>query len=465
MPKKDKNQTPMREQPAQERIKNFKEVPYGYSQQEALLEAGRCLKCKNPPCVKGCPVEIDIPAFIDLIAREDFSGSIKKIKEKNSLPAVCGRVCPQEDQCQKFCVLAKKASAISIGRLERFIADWEAEQGRVEIPERSSDTGKKVACIGGGPASLTAAGELVKLGHRVTILEALHELGGVLRYGIPEFRLPNTIVEREVEYIHSLGVEIKTSFVVGKLKTVDELLNEFDAVFIGSGAGLPWFMSIPGESYNGIYSANEYLTRTNLMQAYKFPQYDTPIIKGKNVAVIGGGNVAMDAVRTALRLGAEKAMVIYRRSKKEMPARAEEIHHAEEEGVIFEFLRLPVAYHADDNGRVKDVECIKIELGEADASGRRRPVPVEGSNFRIPADVVVVAIGNSPNPLIAASTPGLKVGKKGNIVIDEKTGKTSKKGVFAGGDIATGAATVISAMGAGKIAARAIDEYVKTGKW
>jgi len=465
MPKKDKNQTPMREQPAQERIKNFKEVPYGYSQQEALLEAGRCLKCKNPPCVKGCPVEIDIPAFIDLIAREDFSGSIKKIKEKNSLPAVCGRVCPQEDQCQKFCVLAKKASAISIGRLERFIADWEAEQGRVEIPERSSDTGKKVACIGGGPASLTAAGELVKLGHRVTILEALHELGGVLRYGIPEFRLPNTIVEREVEYIHSLGVEIKTSFVVGKLKTVDELLNEFDAVFIGSGAGLPWFMSIPGESYNGIYSANEYLTRTNLMQAYKFPQYDTPIIKGKNVAVIGGGNVAMDAVRTALRLGAEKAMVIYRRSKKEMPARAEEIHHAEEEGVIFEFLRLPVAYHADDNGRVKDVECIKMELGEADASGRRRPVPVEGSNFRIPADVVVVAIGNSPNPLIAASTPGLKVGKKGNIVIDEKTGKTSKKGVFAGGDIATGAATVISAMGAGKIAARAIDEYVKTGKW
>lgn len=465
MLKMNQKQIPMREQLPTERIKNFKEVPLGYSEEEAILEAKRCLQCKNPLCARGCPVGIDIPGFIDLIAREDFRGSIRKMKEKNSLPAICGRVCPQEDQCQKLCVLTKMKEPIAIGRLERFIADWEARQGDIEIPSKKPPTGKKIVCAGSGPAGLTVASELAKLGHRVTVLEALHELGGVLIYGIPEFRLPNSIVEREAEYISSLGVKIITSFVVGKLKAVDELLEEFDAVFVATGAGLPWFMSLPGENYNGIYSANEYLTRTNLMRAYQFPKYDTPIIKGKQVAVIGGGNVAMDSVRTALRLGAEKAMIIYRRSKTEMPARLEEIHHAEEEGVIFEFLTLPVAYHADELGWVKEMECLRMELGEPDASGRRRPVPIEGSNFRIPVDAVVVAIGNSPNPLISATTPGIEVGRKGNIMIDEKTGKTSKKGVFAGGDIATGAATVISAMGAGKIAARAIDEYVKTGKW
>lgn len=456
---------PMREQLPEERIRNFKEVPYGYSEEEAMREAKRCLQCKKPFCMEGCPVQIDIPAFIDLIAKGNFAESIRKMKETNSLPAICGRVCPQEEQCQKVCVLAKRGNPISIGRLERFIADWEARQGHIDVPQRKNNTGKKVACIGGGPAGLTAAGELAKLGHNVTIFEALHELGGVLIYGIPEFRLPNTIVEREVEYIHALGVNIVTSFVVGKLKTIDEFLKDFDAVFVATGAGLPWFMSIPGENYNGIYSANEYLTRTNLMRAYKFPEYDTPINKGKNVAVIGGGNVAMDSVRTALRLGAEKGMIIYRRSKTEMPARLEEIHHAEEEGVIFEFLTLPVAYHADEKGWVKDVECIRMELGEPDASGRRRPIPVKDSNFKIPVDVVIVAIGNSPNPLIASTTQGVEVGKKGNIMIDEKTGKTSKKGVFAGGDIATGAATVISAMGAAKRAALAIDQYLKTGQW
>ncbi|MFH1093459.1 MAG: NADPH-dependent glutamate synthase [Candidatus Omnitrophota bacterium] len=458
-------QIPMREQPQLERIKNFQEVPYGYSEEEAILEAKRCVQCKNPLCVQGCPVGIDIPGFIDLIAKQDFRGSIRKMKEKNSLPAICGRVCPQEDQCQKVCILAKRKEPIAIGRLERFIADWEAGQKTIELPTKKKPTDKKVACVGGGPAGLTCAGELAKLGYKVTIFEALHEMGGVLVYGIPEFRLPNSVVAREVEYVRSLGVDIKTSFVVGKLKTVDELLDEFDAIFVATGAGLPWFMELEGENYNGIYSANEYLTRINLMSAYKFPEYDTPIIKGKQVAVIGGGNVAMDSVRTALRLGAEKAMIIYRRSKAEMPARLEEIHHAEEEGVIFEFLTLPVAYHANELGWVKEMECLRMELGEPDASGRRKPVPIEGSNFRIPVDAVVVAIGNSPNPLISATTPGIKTGRKGNIVIDEKTGKTSKKGVFAGGDIATGAATVISAMGAGKIAACAIDQYVKTGKW
>ena len=460
-----KKQIPIKEQSPAQRIKNFNEVPFGYLEKEATLEAKRCLQCKKPVCVAGCPVGIDIPGFIDLIAKEDFRGSIRKMKEKNALPAICGRVCPQEEQCQKVCILAKMGEPVAIGRLERFIADWEAEQGEIEIPALKKSTGKKVACIGGGPAGLTCAGELAKLGHKVTIFEALHKMGGVLAYGIPEFRLPKSIVDREVEYIRSLGVEIVTSFVVGKLKTVEELLEEFDAVFIAGGAGLPWFMGLPGENSNGIYSANEYLTRTNLMGAYRFPEYDTPIIKGKQVAVIGGGNVAMDSVRTALRLGAEKAMIIYRRSKAEMPARLEEIHHAEEEGVIFELLTLPVAYHADDKGWVKDMECLRMELGEPDASGRRRPVPIENSNFLIPVDAVVVAIGNSPNPLIAATTPGIEVGRKGNIVIDEKTGKTSKKGVFAAGDIATGAATVISAMGAGKIAAYEIDQYVKTGKW
>ncbi len=464
MAKPSSTKTPMREQPPKERIHNFDEVPYGYTEEEAIAEAKRCLSCKKPPCVGGCPVEIDIPGFIAKIAEGDFRGAIRIMKQKNVLPAICGRVCPQEDQCEKVCVLGKKMEPVAIGRLERFIADWEAKQGTMEIPEKLPPTGKKVAVVGSGPAGLTVAGDLLKLGHEVTIFEALHKPGGVLIYGIPEFRLPKAIVMREVEFVVKMGAKLVTSFVVGMTKTVDELLQEFDAVFIGTGAGLPWFMGIPGENLNGIYSANEYLTRSNLMKAYLFPKYDTPIVRGKNVAVIGGGNVAMDSARTALRLGAEKSIIIYRRSKTEMPARLEEIHHAEEEGVIFQFLTLPVRY-LGEQGWVKEVECIKMELGEPDASGRRRPIPIKGSEFRIPVDTVVVAIGQSPNPLIPKTTPGLEVTKHGNIIADEKTGKTTKKGVFAGGDIVTGAATVILAMGAGRIAARAIDEYLKTGIW
>jgi len=456
---------PMREQPPEERIKNFNEVPLGYTPEEAIQEAKRCLQCKDPPCVKGCPVEIDIPGFIKAIAEGDFKRAIHILKEKNSLPAICGRVCPQEDQCEKLCTLGKLGEPVAIGRLERFAADWEAEQGDVEIPEIPPPTGKRVAVVGSGPAGLTVASDLAKMGHEVVIFEALHKPGGVLMYGIPEFRLPKRIVEREVDYVKKLGVKIITSFVVGKTKTVDELLQEYDAVFIGTGAGLPWFMGIPGENYNGIYSANEYLTRVNLMKAYLFPEYDTPVIRGERVAVIGGGNVAMDAARTALRLGAKKSMIIYRRSRKEMPARIEEIQRAEEEGVEFHFLTLPVRYHADENGWVKEMECIRMRLGEPDSSGRRRPIPIEGSNFRIPVDVVVVAIGQSPNPLIPNTTPGLKIGKHGNVITDPLTGKTSRKGVFAGGDIATGAATVILAMGAARVAARAIDEYLRTGRW
>ncbi len=456
---------PMREQPPEERIKNFNEVPLGYTPEEAIQEANRCLQCKDAPCVKGCPVEIDIPGFIKAIAEGDFKRAVHILKEKNSLPAICGRVCPQEDQCEKLCTLGKIGEPVAIGRLERFAADWEAEQGDIEIPEIPPPTGKRVAVVGSGPAGLTVASDLAKMGHEVVIFEALHKPGGVLMYGIPEFRLPKRIVEREVEYVKKLGVKIITSFVVGKTKTVDELLQEYDAVFIGTGAGLPWFMGIPGENYNGIYSANEYLTRVNLMKAYLFPEYDTPVIRGDRVAVIGGGNVAMDAARTALRLGAKKSMIIYRRSRKEMPARIEEIKRAEEEGVEFHFLTLPVRYHADENGWVKEMECIRMRLGEPDSSGRRRPIPIEGSNFRIPVDVVVVAIGQSPNPLIPNTTPGLKIGKHGNVITDPLTGKTSRKGVFAGGDIATGAATVILAMGAARVAARAIDEYLRTGKW
>lgn len=461
MARVSKKKIPMREQPPKERIKNFDEVPFGYSPEEAVAEAKRCLQCKIPACVKGCPVEIDIPGFIKAIASEDFKLAIKILKEKNVLPAICGRVCPQEEQCEKVCTIGKVGEPVAIGRLERFAADWEAEQGEIELPPKPKSTGKKVAVVGSGPAGLTVAGDLAKIGHEVVIFEALHKPGGVLMYGIPEFRLPKTIVEREIDYVKKLGVKIITSFVVGKIKKIDELLEEYDAVFIGAGAGLPWFMDIPGENYCGIYSANEYLTRVNLMKAYLFPEYSTPIIRGKRVAVIGGGNVAMDAARTALRLGAEHSMIIYRRSRKELPARIEEIARAEEEGVEFHFLTLPVAYHANENGWVSAMECIKMRLGEPDSSGRRRPIPIEGSNFCIPVDVVVVGIGQSPNPLIPQTTPGLKVGKHGNIITDEKTGKTSKEGVFAGGDIATGAATVILAMGAGRIAARSIDQYIK----
>jgi len=465
MAKVSPKKTPMPEQPAEKRIENFEEVPFGYTDEMAIAEAKRCLQCKNPICVQGCPVEVDIPGFIKLIAEGDFRGSINLIKENNLLPAVCGRVCPQEDQCEKMCVLGKKFEPVAIGRLERFVADWESKHGECDIPVIPPPTGKKIAVVGSGPAGLTVAGDLAKNGHKVTVLEALHKPGGVLVYGIPEFRLPKSIVQQEVEYLEKIGVEIVTNFIVGRTRTIDELLEEYDAVFLGTGAGLPWFMFIPGENYKGIYSANEYLTRTNLMKAYRFPEYDTPIVQGKKVAIIGGGNVAMDSARTARRLGAEESIVIYRRSKKEMPARIEEIEHAEEEGIIFNFLTSPEKYISNDDGWVTDIECIKYELGEPDPSGRRRPIPIKDSNFKISVDTVVIAIGNSPNPLVAATTPGLDSKKDGTLEIDSKSMKTTKKGVFAAGDIATGAATVILAMGGGRIAARAIEKYLETGEW
>lgn len=457
--------TPMPEQPPTERVQNFDEVPYGYTAEQAMAEARRCLQCKRPGCVPGCPVGIDIPGFLALVAEGDFRGAINLVKEANALPAVTGRVCPQEEQCEGSCALCKRYESVAIGRLERFVADWEAAQGPVPIPELPAPTGKKVAVVGCGPAGLTVAADLVKNGHRVTIFEALHEPGGVLIYGIPEFRLPKAVVRREVEYVCQLGVKLVKDFVVGTAATVDELLEEYDAVFLGTGAGLPWFLNIPGENLNGVYSANEYLTRANLMKAYRFPEYDTPIVKGQRVATIGGGNVAMDSARSALRLGARESLIVYRRSREEMPCREEEIHHAVQEGVQLNLLLTPVALRGDGNGWVKEFECLKNELGEPDASGRRRPVPIPGSNFSFPVDVVVIAIGQSPNPLIPKTTPGLETGRRENIVVDSETMKTSKKGVFAGGDVATGGATVILAMGQGKIAARAIDEYLRTGAW
>jgi len=457
--------TPMPEQPPAERIKNYDEVPYGYTPEQAIAEAKRCLECGRPICVEGCPVNINIPAFLKLVVEGDFRGAINIIKETNALPAVSGRVCPQEEQCEGKCALSKRFESVAVGRLERFAADWEASQGTPPIPDLPPPTGKKVAVVGSGPAGITVAADLVKMGHHVTIFEALHEPGGVLVYGIPEFRLPKAIVRREVEYVCSLGVKLVKDFVVGAAETVDELLEEYDAVFLGTGAGLPWFLNIPGENLNGVYSANEYLTRANLMKAYRFPEYDTPITRGKRVATVGGGNVAMDSARTALRLGADESIIVYRRSREEMPARAEEIHHAEQEGIRFELLTTPVAFHGDSNNWVKEIECIRNQLGEPDASGRRRPVPIKDSNFRISVDVAVLAIGQSPNPLIPKTTPDLKTGKDGVVIIDNETGKTSKKGVFAGGDVATGGATVILAMGQGKKAAKAIDEYLKTGQW
>jgi len=448
------------------RIQNFDEVALGYGKEAAVREASRCLGCKKPPCIAGCPVDIDIPAFIDLVRHGNFIGAIHKIKEKNSLPAICGRVCPQEEQCEAVCVLAKKGQPIAVGRLERFVADYEFNLGDVRVPSLPGPTGKKIAVIGAGPAGLSAAGDLAKMGHHVSVFEALHKPGGVLVYGIPEFRLPKWIVQRESEYVAKLGAEIQVSHLVGKSTTIDGLLeNGYDAVFIGTGAGLPYFMKIPGENLNGVYSANEFLTRVNLMKAYLFPEYNTPIHYGRNIAVVGGGNVAMDSARTSLRLGAENVYLIYRRSQEQMPARAEEIENAFEEGVQPRLLTHPVRILGNEKGWVKEIECIKMQLGEPDASGRRRPVPIAGSEHMIEVDMVIVAIGQGPNPLLTGSTPDLELTKYGNIVADEDTCKTSKKGVFAGGDIVTGAATVILAMGAGKRAAKAIDEYLKTGNW
>lgn len=452
---------PMPEQAPKVRARNFNEVPLGYTPDTAKVEALRCIQCKNRPCVEGCPVEIDIPAFIALVAEGKFVEAAKKIKETNALPAVCGRVCPQEVQCEMKCVRGKKGEPVAIGRLERFVADNERAAGEVSIPKIPAKTGKRIAIVGSGPAGLTVAGDLVQFGHDVTIFEALHAPGGVLVYGIPEFRLPKAIVAAEVDYLKKMGVKIETSYVIGKLDTVDDLFEEgYDAVFIGTGAGLPTFMNIPGENLNGVYSANEYLTRSNLMKAYRFPEYDTPIVRGKNVAVVGGGNVAMDSARTAMRLGADNVYLIYRRSRAEMPARSEEIHHAEEEGIQFHLLTNPIRYIGNDKGWVVGVECLKMELGEPDDSGRRRPVPMKGSEFVIDIDTAVVAIGAGSNPLVQSTTPGLETNKWNYIIADEETGQTSREGVFAGGDIVTGAATVILAMGAGRKAARAIHKYV-----
>ncbi|MCK4630290.1 MAG: NADPH-dependent glutamate synthase [Bacteroidales bacterium] len=452
--------TPMREQPPGERIKNYDEVPYGYSPEEAVFEAERCLQCKNPKCIEGCPVEIDIKGFIKFIAEKKFKEGVTLLKEKNILPAICGRVCPQEEQCEIKCIVGIKNEPVAIGRLERFLADWERENEEIKIPSIPKSTGKKVAIVGAGPAGITVAADLVRLGHKVDMFEALHKPGGVLVYGIPEFRLPKAIVFKEIDFLIQMGVRLFTDSVIGMIKSIDELLNEYNAVFLGTGAGLPWFLEVPGENLNGIYSANEYLTRANLMKAYLFPKYKTPIIRGKRVATVGGGNVAMDCARTALRLGAEKSIIVYRRSRTEMPARDEEIHHAEEEGIIFKFLSNPAAFHGDKNNWVNEVECVQMKLGEPDDSGRRRPVPIPDANFRIAIDVGIIAIGNSPNPLVPSTTPDIKTGKWGNIITDPATCKTSKPGVFAGGDVATGAATVILAMGAGKIAARGMHEYL-----
>ncbi|MEA2089524.1 MAG: NADPH-dependent glutamate synthase [Thermoproteota archaeon] len=455
---KIKPSIPMPKQKVEKRIRNFNEVALGYTEEQAIAEAERCLQCPKPQCVKGCPVEIDIPAFIKLIKEHKFAEAIKKVKEKNSLPAICGRVCPQENQCQAYCVMGKAGDPISIGRLERFVADWERKRG-YKIPQNSASTGKKVAIIGAGPAGLTTAADLAKLGHEPIIFEALHKPGGVLIYGIPEFRLPKKIVEAEAEYIEKLGVTIKMNAMIGRLYTIKELLEKFDAVFIGTGAGLPRFMRIPGENLCGIYSANEFLIRVNLMKAYAFPEYDTPIYVGEKVAVIGGGNVAMDSARCALRLGAKEVKIVYRRSRKEMPARAEEVENAEEESIVFGFLTNPRRFIGNERGWVKAMECVRMRLGEPDASGRRRPIPIEGSEFVMDVDTVVIAVGGTPNPIIQQTTEGLQVTKWGTIVADEN-GETSIEGVYAGGDIVTGAATVISAMGAGKKAAKAIHEYL-----
>lgn len=446
------------------RAKNFNEVALGYTEEMALREANRCIQCPKRPCVNGCPVYVDIPNFIKAIRDNNMPEAVKTLKSKNSLPGICGRVCPQETQCEEVCSLGKKGAPIAIGRLERYVADWERNHASdltapVELPPSS---GKKVAVIGSGPAGLTCAADLAKMGHQVTILEALHVAGGVLMYGIPEFRLPKAIVQGEVDYVKALGVEIRLDSVMGKLATVDELLESgYHAIFLGTGAGLPMFLDIPGENFNGVYSANEFLTRVNLMKAYLFPEYDTPIKIGKRVAVIGGGNVAMDAARCALRLGADEVRIIYRRSRVEMPARHEEVENAEEEGIIFKFLTNPKQFIGNDQGWITAMECYEMELGEPDASGRRRPIVKEGSEFITDVDIAVVALGTTPNPLVPSTTRGLETRKNGTVVADEETGKTVKDRVWAGGDVVTGAATVISAMGAGKRAAASIDACLK----
>ena len=461
MPNMDPKKCPMPSQEPNVRNKNFKEVALGYTEEMAVNEAKRCLQCKNHPCRSGCPVEIDIPGFIKHVAEGDFEAAYNVIAQSSALPAVCGRVCPQEHQCEGKCVRGIKGEAVGIGRLERFVADWYRNNVHTK-PAAPAPNGHKVAVIGAGPSGLTVAGDLAKLGYKVTVYEALHVAGGVLMYGIPEFRLPKDIVQHEVEGLKELGVDIETNMVIGKVLTIDELMNDygFEAVYVASGAGLPRFMGIPGESLKGVYSANEFLTRSNLMKAY-LPTSKTPIRTGKKVAVVGGGNVAMDAARSALRLGAETVYIVYRRGMAELPARKEEVEHAEEEGIIFKTLCNPVEIHANDEGFVKSITCIEMELGEPDASGRRRPIEKKGSEFELDVDTVIMSLGTSPNPLIRSTTPGLETNKHGCIVTEGDEGKTSREGVYAGGDAVTGAATVIKAMGAGKAAAKAMDEYIQ----
>ncbi len=463
--KTDLNRREMPKQAAEERISNFNEVALGYAIETAVEEARRCLQCRNPGCVPNCPVGINIPAFIEAIAERNFNLGVHILKQKNALPSVCGRVCPQEEQCESGCILTKRKSSVAIGRLERFLGDWEAAQGEADLPEIAPFTGKQVAIVGGGPAGLTAAVDLVKQGHNVIVYEALHKMGGVLSYGIPEFRLPKEIVDREVNFLRRLGVDMRTDYIIGKTRSIDSLLETFDAVFVATGAGLPWFMEMPGNNLNGVYSANEYLTRINLMKGYDFPNSATPVKLHRNVAVLGGGNVAMDCARTALRLGSQVS-ILYRRSRDELPARLEEVENAEEEGILIRYLTLPVKALGDENFRVRGLECIRMKLGEPDASGRRSPIRVPDSEFCLEFDCVIHAIGNSPNPLIPAATPGLEISRKGTIVTNLQTGMTSKERVWAGGDVASGAATVINAMGAGRRAATSIHAYLcKPGPW
>ena len=461
MPNMSLKKNEMPSQAPDVRNKNFLEVALGYTEEQALDEAQRCLHCKNKPCVAGCPVGIHIPDFIAKVAEGNFEGAYQIITQQSSLPAVCGRVCPQETQCEQKCVRGIKGEPVGIGRLERFVADWH-NKNVCEAPRKPAPNGHKVAVIGSGPSGLTCAGDLAKKGYAVTVFEALHTAGGVLVYGIPEFRLPKDIVQKEIDGLKALGVDVQTNMVIGRVLSIDELLEQgYEAVFIGSGAGLPRFMNIPGENLKGVYSANEFLTRVNLMKAYQ-PGSDTPIEHAKRVAVVGGGNVAMDAARCAKRLGAEEVFIVYRRSEKELPARAEEVEHAKEEGIVFHLLNNPTQILGDENGNVKGMECIRMELGEPDASGRRRPVEVPGSEFTLDVDCVIMAIGTSPNPLIKSTTQGLETQKWGGIIVNEETGLTSREGVYAGGDAVTGAATVILAMGAGKTAATAIDQYIQS---